>query len=117
MFVYSQSTGELLYDGVLLATGYAGYGEGRNNPHLENVENVGPIPKGLYLIGEPRDSKRTGPHVLDLTPVDHDALGRTSFQIHGDNRTNDASHGCIIMPRKIREYIAAAESKMLQVVG
>ena len=32
-------------------TGYAGTGAGRNNPAMENVRNVGPIPQGNYSVG------------------------------------------------------------------
>lgn len=112
---YSQSTGNLYHNGNLVATGYSGYGEARNNPGMEGAVNLGPIPAGQYSIGRPQDSRQTGPHVLPLNPVGHNAQGRHSFQIHGDNRTNNASTGCIIMPRAIRERISSSADNRLDV--
>lgn len=104
---YSQSTGVLSLSQLPVATGYAGYGTAKNNPSTEHLKEQGPIPKGEYEIHKPITSPRTGPFVLPLTPVGHNAHGRTHFQIHGDSRSNpgSASNGCIIMPRAIRERI------------
>ncbi len=113
---YSQSTGVLTHNGNYVATGYAGAGNARNNPSMEGIANSGPIPTGRYHIGQPRHSNQTGPHILPLTPIGHNALGRHSFQIHGDNRTNDASTGCIIMPRSIRDRISSSQDNILEVV-
>ncbi len=53
-----------------------------------------------------------------LTPRGHTALGRTSFQIHGDsiNAPGEASSGCIIMPRMVRERIWRSNDRLLKVV-
>lgn len=120
-YVYEQTTGNLYLvavgDRTLLGTGYSGTGDGRNNPDQQGTRNVGPIPQGLWRIGEAHDSHKTGKLVMDLTPVGHDALGRSDFQIHGDNaRTHDASHGCIVMGRDVREKIASGEVRELEVV-
>lgn len=115
---YSQGTGELKFNGSLVATGYAGKDKGKNNPNMESVPFVGPIPRGKYIIGKPRDTVKRGPHVLDLSPTGHNALGRTEFLIHGDSIKNPgrASEGCIIMPRAVREKIAASNINILTVV-
>jgi hypothetical protein len=115
---YSQSTGELKYNGSKVATGYAGYGKGRNMPSMDSIKNIGPIPKGEYVILPPRKSQRTGPFVLPLKPVGHNALGRSDFQIHGDSRSNPgfASNGCIIFGRTVREKIWKSGIKKLIVV-
>ena len=110
VWIYSQSTGKLTRDGKDVATGYSGYDKGRNNPDKDDEANVGPIPRGDYRIAKPRDSKNTGPFVLDLSPVGHKAHGRSALQIHGDNKTNDASKGCIILPLQIRKQISAGPS-------
>ena len=104
---YIQSTGDLTFNRSRVATGYSGHTNGKNKPHMEHVRNVGPIPRGEYKIETPRNSARTGSFVLPLTPVGHNALGRTDFQIHGDSRSNlsFASNGCIILNRSIREKI------------
>lgn len=115
---YSQGTGELSLSGVKVATGYAGSGSGKNNPSMENMKNIGPIPKGQYEIQAPQTSARTGPYVLPLQPVSHDALGRTDFQIHGDSISNpgNASSGCIILPRATRERIWSSGTRNLLVI-
>lgn len=118
-FLYSQRTGVLTGpDGKVWAKGYSGHGEGLNNPAKESVQAVGPIPRGDWEIGAPYDSKNVGPFALPLTPKGHDALGRSAFRIHGDNRKGDrsASHGCIIVPRDIRNRIRASGVSMLRVV-
>jgi hypothetical protein len=120
---YSQSTGELyqIQNGqrVRVGTGYSGINAGLNNPAMENTPNTGPIPRGTWRIGNPRRSPNTGPHVLDLSPIGHNAHNRTNFQIHGDNRTpqpNDASNGCVILPRNIRERISNSGDTILTVI-
>lgn len=121
---YSQSTGRLTRISaqgarIEVATGYSGRDRGLNNPVMENVADTGPIPRGEYSIGNPRRSAATGPHIMDLTPVGHNANGRTNFQIHGDNATPapfDASHGCIVLPRSIRDRISGSGDNLLRVV-
>jgi len=116
---YAQSTGKLKHNGLLIATGYAGKDKGKNNPSMEAFPFLGPIPKGLYTIGNPRNTSNRGPHVLDLIPKGHKALGRSEFLIHGDSVKNPgkASEGCIIMPRLVREKIAKSGDKLLKVVN
>jgi hypothetical protein len=117
---YSQSTGQLKHDGALIGTGYSGAGTtaatGRNNPAMQHVVDAGPIPQGQWSIGPAYQHPTHGPTVMNLTPVGHNALGRTAFQIHGNNPTNNASHGCIIMGPAIRSQIAASGDATLSVV-
>ena len=112
---WDQSEGVLYLNGQWTARGYSGRGEGRDNPAMEAVRGVGPIPAGCWRIGPPRRSNRTGPHVMDLTPVGHDAHGRSAFQIHGDNAESDASSGCIVLPRFYRELISKSGASRLEV--
>jgi hypothetical protein len=117
MWLYSQTTGTVKLGTVIKRwTGYSGFGEGRNNPVLETVHDLGPIPKGLYAIGPVYDDPHLGPCVMHLTPIGHDAHDRTLFRIHGDNATHDASHGCIILPKQLREEIAASTDRELGVM-
>lgn len=113
---YDSTTGQLSLNGKVVATGYSGAGAGRNNPAMENVPNVGPIPAGDYTIGSPYDTRTHGPHVMRLTPQGHDARGRSGFLIHGDNRTHTASQGCIILDRATRDQISNSHDSALQVV-
>lgn len=125
MWTWDQSAGTLHHNGVLVSRGYAGKGRGRNNPALQGLRGIGPLPRGRYRIGTPRTSKRTGPFVMDLFPVDatpndtvHDETGRSAFQIHGDSVRNpgNASSGCIILPRLIRQRIWRSGDRELEVV-
>lgn len=113
MFVYRQSTGEFFEDGVLLTTGYSGKGVGRNNTEMESIRNVGPIPRGEYAIGKAYTHQSKGPICMRLSPVDHDALKRSGFLIHGNNKTNDASEGCIILGPDIRRHVSKATDRRL----
>lgn len=118
MWVYSQGTGKL-YDpsGVHVATGYSGKGKGKNNCDMQHVRNVGPIPQGIYIIGQPYNSKKVGPFALPLTPhPDNEMFGRSAFLIHGDNKTSTASEGCIILGRMIRDRIHYSTVRQLRVV-
>ena len=96
---------------------YSGHDQGLDNPRLEQVQGIGPIPRGLYRIGEFYDHPHLGPIVAQLHPVGHNAYGRTGFFIHGDNSHGDqsASHGCIIANRLAR--IAVRDSKITSLMA
>src|ERR1039457_5511435 len=80
MWTYDQLSGALGKDGQRVATGYSGFGQGKNNPDMENVPDVGPIPRGVYDIGPPHDTTTHGPHVMALTPEPGtNTLGRDGF--------------------------------------
>lgn len=127
MLVYSQSTGRLNEFGSnrLIGTGYSGRPEARNNPDRQGERAIGPIPRGFWRIGEPYESARTGPRTIPLYKLDEnpgddvDAVtGRSAFRIHGDSirAPGTASSGCIILPRIIREQIAASSHEILWVI-
>jgi hypothetical protein len=109
MYTYHQRTGQLLEDGAPVGYGYSGAGEGRHNPDLEHVRNVGPIPRGRYRISPAFTHQTKGPIVMRLTPACHDAHKRSGFLIHGNNTANDASQGCIILARIYRKRISQAD--------
>ena len=126
MWTYIQKTGELLHNGEHVAVGYSGYDDpetgqdGKNNPELENVPDVGPIPVGQYSIGYPVDTVTHGPFVLPLTPdATNQMFGRTGFLIHGDSvvEPGTASRGCIIMARQVRNDVANSGDHSLQVIS
>jgi lipoprotein-anchoring transpeptidase ErfK/SrfK len=119
---YSQSTGELINPtGSRVGYGYSGHGVGLDNPKQQAVADVGPIPAGTYTIGRFfDDSNGKGPIVAHLVPdVDTDTFGRSGFMIHGDNQAVDhsASHGCVILPRVLREQIMASNDRVLLVTA
>ena len=118
---YAQKTGELRQDGEPVATGYSGAGAGKNNPDMERVPNVGPIPQGGWTIaGPPTNTADHGPYVLTLKPeADTRTFGRTGFLMHGDSIESPgcASQGCVIMPRAIREHVWKSGDRELEVVA
>jgi hypothetical protein len=119
MLAWSQSLGELLLNGELIGDGYSGHGQGVNNPNMQGVPDLGPIPRGNWGIGDPEDSPNTGPYSIPLYPhPDTQTFGRSEFRIHGDSREHpgQASRGCIILPSPVRERIIASGEKVLTVV-
>lgn len=109
MWTYHITSGEMLdKNGKRVATGYSGKGDHKNKVTDTNIVGEGPLPIGLYSIGQPRTSPKTGQYAMDLTPhKENEMFGRAAFQIHGDSlrAPGTASSGCIIMPRLIRELI------------
>jgi hypothetical protein len=122
---YDQSSGVLTHDGAHVATGYSGREWGKNNPAAQDARGIGPIPAGRWRITERYDSRNVGPAALKLEAVDgvaddtHAGTGRSAFRIHGDSirSPGTASHGCIILPRAIRDRIWASGDRDLVVVA
>lgn len=120
MWQYIQVSGELKQDGEHAAWAYSGHGIGKNNPASQSVHNVGPIPCGLYEIGEPINTSAHGPYCLPLTPrPDNMMWGRAGFLIHGDSiqEPGTASEGCIIASKLTRIRIWESGDRLLQVVS
>ena len=70
MWTYAQKTGALLRNGQAAGTGYSGFDNGKNNPAMQAVSNVGPIPQGSWtIVGPPFNSPDHGPYVLRLEPA------------------------------------------------
>jgi hypothetical protein len=103
----SQGTGALYRDTLFVATGYSGAGEGKNNPALQGVVDVGPVPRGDYTIGAPECVTAPGPHgpyILRLTPAPGtNTHGRDGFLIHGDSTSIPA-------PRRTAASCSRADS-------
>lgn len=121
MFTYVISTGDLSNDNIdsketYIARCYSGagttYNQGRNNPYMCHVPNVGPIPPGTYSIGLPYDDDHLGPCVMHLEPYpETDTFNRSLFRMHGNNVANNASHGCIINGPSGRHVVASMVEK------
>lgn len=122
MWTYKQSTGDMLHDGENFATAYAGRREGLNNPAMQNVEKIGPLPQGRYKIGPAYQHPRLGSVCMNLEPdAANEMFGRSDFRIHGDNAWLDhsASEGCIVLgiPWRMKIKIAVrAGENILEVV-
>lgn len=116
MWRYEQSSGRLWR---LVATGYSGKEEAKNQPDLDSVKSRGPIPRGKWEITERFDHPTKGPVCLRLMP-ERDTIthGRSGMLIHGDSVTapGTASEGCIILPRAIRIRIWESGDRELIVV-
>jgi hypothetical protein len=119
VWTYNSANGNLSRDGSLVGTGYSGNHAGLNNPAMDNVHDVGPIPKGSWIIGKFFDDPGgKGPIVAHLSPnADTTTFGRSGFMIHGDNREGNhtASEGCIILPHDVRAAIEASGDYELEV--
>ncbi len=119
-WTYAQKTGALDRNEILVGQGYSGKAEWKNNPDAQDQKNEGPIPRGTYIIeGPPYNTEKHGPYVLSLDPhPDNQMFGRNSFLIHGDSTKHpgEASEGCIIMPRSVRELVWESGDRILEVV-
>lgn len=120
MWTYIQISGRLYHEEELIGVGYSGGGEGKNNPDLQDVKDVGPIPRGKYSIGTPVDTVMHGPYAMALTPDPaNDMAGREGFLIHGDSVSapGTASEGCVIMSRDVREEVWTSMDHDLEVLS
>lgn len=123
---YQQSTGSadlVSEDGTEqhLAFGWAGHGEGKNNPAAQTEVGVGPLPRAIYDIGEPFDHEHCGPFAMRLTPTEgSEMFGRDGFLIHGASQNpanyGQESNGCIVLPHSIRVAIYQSGAKRLEVI-
>jgi len=119
MWTWDQSAGLLTRAGRSWR-GYSGVGRGKNNPAMQAAVGVGPIPQGRWRITGRHHSANTGPCTLVLTPEpETKTFGRSEFRIHGDSiaHPGSASHGCIILPRIVRDAIWASRDRTLEVIA
>ena len=118
---FEQSTGKMFDpSGKLTATGYAGGNcgknpEGKNKPEMQGVKSVGPLPQGTYTMRTPVDHTHLGPFAIPLVPdASNNMLGRGDFYVHGDTTpSGNASKGCVIMPRFVRNAMWASGETLL----
>lgn len=123
-WIYKQATGELFDpSGMIIATGYAGGNcganpEGRNNPDMQDVKCIGPLPEGTYVFGQPVMQSHLGPFAIPLIPDPSNTMyGRGDFYMHGDTQiAGNASEGCIIQARSVREACWASDDHVITVV-
>ena len=101
--------------------GYSGHDSGVNNPKMVDDPGIGPIPPGVYTIGDPLDPPdHLGPLAMPLTPASTNRMyDRSAFFIHGDNAllNHSASHGCIILSHEVRQAVADDDDDQLVVVA
>ena len=103
---------------VIFKAGYAGSGVGKNNPAMQDVKNIGPLPRGFYTAEPPADDAKVGKFAMRLTPSpENQMFGRADMFMHGDSETDpgNASEGCIVLPRALREKFWASGDHTIQV--
>jgi hypothetical protein len=117
---YSQTTGRITKDdGDLVTEGWAGNGEGKNNPAMQGVHSVGPLPQGVYRV-DPWEEQHghLGPIVAHLCMISGDPMGRDAFFIHGPSMGENfgqESKGCIVIPREGRKCVKCLQPDTLTV--
>jgi len=128
--VFSQATGRMICacNGTVIVdiTTYSGYGPGKNDPLYQGEPDKGPIPRGVWDIGEmlPRSPGRKLKNPLPLVPRPGNDIYQTqrdpkSFFMHGPKQqgSQDSSNGCPIVNFPDRQSINnCAGSKTLIVV-
>jgi hypothetical protein len=123
MWTFVQSNGQLLNStATLVGIGYAGNGAGKNNPAMQNVHNVGPLPVGIYGVGAPVNHTHLGPNAIPLIPDPaNEMFGRSEFYCHAERIQPPpglASDGCIVMePESVRMWLAASGEKLQVISG
>ncbi len=120
MWIYEQRTGRLRHNDTSVATGYSGFGPAKNDPLRQHEAGLGPIPQGAYSLGAVEEEGPHGPVAIHLLPLTGtETFGRSAFMVHGDSveYPGGASHGCIIVPRKVREAMADGRDRLLVVLS
>jgi Protein of unknown function (DUF2778) len=118
-WIYNSANGQLFHNGELVTTAYSGFSVGQNNPAMESVENVGPIPRGFWNIQPAYEHPVLGPLTMNLEPQpETDTFNRSAFRIHGDDAAHlgESSHGCIVANHTTRLPISQSTDKVLQIV-
>lgn len=104
---YEIASGEFSLSPEAKFIGYAGNGIGKNNAEYCHVRNVGPLPRGMYLMLHRIENHPTDITIRLRAGEGEETFGRSGFLIHGDSAKapGTASRGCIILNRAAREYL------------
>lgn len=121
MFTYVQETGNMYGpDNKFIGQGFAGHGVGMNNPKTQAMRGIGPLPVGMYSIGDEEDNSHLGPCAMRLTPdIKNEMFSRSGFFIHGVNPNHPllSSDGCICLTASFRRIVADSDDDDLNVVA
>ena len=96
----------------IIGFGYSGHSANLNDIHKANIQGVGPLPAGTYIITEVYDDPKRGRHTCRLkAAIGNKMFGRDGFLIHGDTEAeaHEASDGCIIAPYWVRLTFKAGD--------
>ena len=129
MRTFVQSTGYVFDENgkLLCSSGYAGRDAGRNNPSMEGIKGIGPLPHGRYTgVRLYEEHPTLGNYAIQLEPDEETrklilSYGRNpdSFFCHGDSVEHPglASHGCIVQPRDQRQSFWESSDRIFEVVS
>jgi hypothetical protein len=105
MVRFQISTGKITADdGSTIGTGYAGAPGAVNDPSKCGLTDVGPLPPGIWAMGQPENDPKTGVFSIPLWMLAGDPMGRDcetpgNFRWHGDNAAKppqSSSEGCLV---------------------
>ena len=128
---FSQSTGVITQDNGVVVTTLAFAGNnyrpdhnpagimGRNNPAMQDVPFIGPLPQGLYRVGEWGMHHPVGDNSAPLTQIGGESFGRSAFFIHGPGGADpsNSSEGCIVIPHDDRLRLIALNPSTITVTA
>jgi len=124
-WTFEQKSGTLFSpDGCSVEVGYAGgargeHPEGINAPAYQYTPDIGPLPTGLYTMGDAVEGSHLGPLAIPLTPDPSNEMGgRSGFFVHGDKigAPGCASDGCIILSHATRLLLMASTDRQISVI-
>ena len=109
-YTYSQSAHRFSgtgYDGSTIDTTGCCSGQSgscRNNPSCQCQVSVGPLPQGVYTLGNMMTFKGM-PYCYELYPSASNSMcGRSGFLIHGGSCSGNPSEGCIVIENESTRY-------------
>ncbi len=122
-WIFAQSSGAMFHrvgtSVRLLALGYSGTGDGKNDPDEQCERDHGPIPRGRYTIEAPTTFNHMS-FCLPLRPdPNNEMCGRSGFLIHDGvfyGPTGNSSLGCICLPEPARKVIWESGDRTLEVL-
>lgn len=109
--------------GKVMTYAYSGAPGAVNDPARQAEHNVGPLPVGVWRMGDPVNTQKHGPFFIPLTPEPGtETFGRSAFGMHGDKKDptappRSASEGCVILPLDVREAAHASGDPLVRVVA
>lgn len=117
MWVYSVTKKTLWKNsgGVVTSRCNSGHDGATNISALEDMEDIGPIPRGTWQILNGFDSKSAGAKTIPILPLDHKARNRTGFTLHGNIGRIPQANG-IAMPLSVRNKIDKSKDKVILII-
>jgi hypothetical protein len=117
-------SGEISQNAETIDMGYSGAPGHVNNPADCGLVGEGPIPPGVWQMGDPVNDPETGVFSIPLWMIQGDPLGRDvytpgNFRWHGDNASKppqSSSKGCLVSGHASRVIGASDPDRLLTVI-